>query len=440
MNAAPPLADFSTTSAIIALVVLAAVFLIGTISKLQMGIAAIVAATLVGPTLFGESVADIESGFPLGLFFTLVGVTYLFSIATSNGTVNWIVGQGLRLIGGKARWFPFVMFGVTALLTAIGAATPAAAAILMPIALSFSKRNELNPLPMAMAIVQGATAGSFSPMGVYGIIVDSVVNRSGEELTTLYRPLATWAIVFLVSFLIFLVSWFMYRQPAPVNEDADPEEIMLEEHPQLQGRETTFERIATIGGILLMALLVLAFGLDVGLTALAVGAALTLLFPKSAKSGVAHIAWPTILLVGGIVTYVSMLERQGVIAWIGGAAAELGTPKIAAIIILLVGAVVSAFASTTGILGALIPLSVPFLVTAGGGPAAISATMLIGALCVSASAVDVSPFSTNGALAVANATYQSDYVYRRLFVISWALIFLAPLATWTLMILPPWGG
>lgn len=435
-----PLNDFSTASAIISLLVLALVFVVGTVSKLQMGIAAIVAATIVGPLVFGESVAELESGFPLSLFFTLVGVTYLFSIATNNGTVNWIVGQGLKLIKGQAKWFPFVMFGVTALLTAIGAATPAAAAILMPIALGFSRRNELNPLPMAMAIIQGATAGSFSPMGVYGIIVGSVVNRSGEQLIALYQPMITWPIVFLISFAIFLASWFMYRQPAPVDEDADPEEITLEDHPELDNRETSIERVVTVIGIVIMAMLVLVFGFDVGLTALAIGAALTLLFPKSAKGSVTHIAWPTILLVGGIVTYVSMLERQGVIEWIGHLAAGLGTPKIAAIIILFVAAIVSAFASTTGILGALIPLSVPFLVTVGGAPAAVSATMLIGALSVSASAVDVSPFSTNGALAVANASYQSDYVYKRLFIVSWILIFLVPIGSWALMILPPWGG
>ena len=433
-----PSNDFSATSAIVSLIVLAIVFVIGTLSKLQMGIAAIAAATIVGPLLFGESVADLENGFPLGLFFTLIGVTYLFSIATHNGTVNWIVGQGLKLIGGQAQWFPFVMFGVTALLTAKGAATPAAAAILMPIALSFARRNSLNPVPMALAIVQGATAGSFSPMGVYGVIVDSVVHRSGEQLVALYRPMVTWAIVFLMSFSIFMVSWLIYRRPAPPN-DEEPQDTQ-ENRPELPHRETTMERGVTVAGIALMAVLVLARGFDVGLTALVVGAALTVLFPRSARGSVTTIAWPTILLVGGIVTYVSMLERQGVIEWIGHAAASLGTPKIAAIIILFVGAIVSAFASTTGILGALIPLSVPFLVAVGGAPAAINATMLIGALSVSASAVDVSPFSTNGALAVANASHHSDYVYRRLFVISWVLIFLIPVATWALMILPPWGG
>lgn len=428
-----------TASMIIALIVLVAVFVLGSVSKLQMGIAAIAAAAIVGRFIFGEPVQMIQEGFPLGLFFTLLGVTYLFALANNNGTINWIVDIGLRAVGGRARLFPFVMFVVTALLTAIGAATPAAAAILMPVALGFSRRNGLNPLPMAQAVIQGATAGSFSMMGVYGIIVGSVVNRSGEQLSQLYAPSLTWLIVFATSLGIFVLTWLLYPRPASPDGTTEP---APHANPVEEGaaHRMTAERAITLAGIAAMALAVLVLGFDVGLTALTVGAVLTLLFPASSSGAVGQIAWPTILLVGGIVTYVSMLERQGVIEWIGRFAASLGAPKLAAIVILFVGAVVSAFASTTGILGALIPLSVPFLITADGSPAALSATMLIAALAVSSSAVDVSPFSTNGALAVANAGSQSDYVYRRLLAWCWVLIVAVPLLSWAALILPPWGG
>lgn len=71
---------------------------------------------------------------------------------------------------------------------------------------------------------------------------------------------------------------------------------------------------------------------------------------------------------------------------------------------------VSAFASTTGIIGALIPLAVPFLLTDQ-----VSAVGLIAALAISSSVVDCSPFSTNGALVVANTEPDlRDMVFRRL--------------------------
>lgn len=462
------MAEIDTTTAIIALAVLVVAFLIGSVTDLHMGIMAIVATSIAGPLIFNDTISAVQRGFPLGLFFTLLGVTYLFALANNNGTVNWIVAMGLRMVAGRARLFPFVMFGITAILTAIGAATPAAAAILMPIALGFNRQNNINPMPMAQAVIQGATCGSFSPMGVYGAIINSVVKRSGQELLDLYNPTVTWLVSIVACLAIVLVTWMLYRGEGPTEaevaamargdiDDQMVEDALIDEEFGAQKAGATnaediskmtlnAERGATLAGIAIMALLVIIGPMtigqtfDVGLTALAVGAVLTLLFPKSAKGSVMQIAWPTILLVGGIVTYISMLERHGIIQWLGDTAANLGNPKIAAVIILFIGALVSAFASTTGILGALIPLSVPFLAPADGSPAAISATMLIGALAISSSTVDCSPFSTNGALGVANAAHQGDFVYKGLFKWSWILIFGTPLVTWAAMILPPWGG
>ena len=90
------------------------------------------------------------------------------------------------------------------------------------------------------------------------------------------------------------------------------------------------------------------------------------------------------LLVCGIVTYVSLLETIGTIDWLGEEVAALGTAMIAALLICYIGGVVSAFASTTGILGALIPLAVPFLQDDSG----VGAIGLITALAISSSVVD----------------------------------------------------
>ena len=474
--------DFNVTLGILALAILVGAFLIGSVTDLHMGIAAISAAAIAGPLVYGESMKTVQSGFPLDLFFTLLGVTYLFAIANNNGTVSWIVALGLRAVAGRASLFPFVMFFITALLTAIGCATPAAAAILMPIALGFNRLNNVNPLPMAQSVIQGATAGSLSPMGVYGIIAISTLRKSSPELADSYGILVAWALAIVVCLAIVVAHFLLYRKAGPSEAEAagivsemDTEGVegaLVDEEfgdfsaaaaSQEEAAKVTLnpERTLTVIGIGVMALLIVistvarnnpdmrasvlswfpAFGIfNVGLTALAIGAILTLIYPKGAKGAVMQIAWPTILLVGGIVTYVSLLERNGVIQWLGDLAAGLGNPRISSIIILFIGALVSAYASTTGILGALVPLSVPFLTTADGSPAALSTTMLVGALIISSATVDCSPFSTNGALGVANAAHQADYVYKGLFLWSWILIVGTPIVTWALMIAPPWGA
>jgi len=160
-----------------------------------------------------------------------------------------------------------------------------------------------------------------------------------------------------------------------------------------------------------------------------------MIFPKAAKGAVDKISWGTVLLIGGIVTYVSLLEDQGTVTWLGDQVAGVGVPLLAAFLICLIGAVVSAFASTTGILGALIPLAVPFLMTGQVG-----AIGLITALAISSSVVDCSPFSTNGALVVANSEEKDrEMVFKRLMQWGMSIMIVAPVVSWGLLVLPGWG-
>ena len=103
------------------------------------------------------------------------------------------------------------------------------------------------------------------------------------------------------------------------------------------------------------------------------------------------------LLICGVVTYVTALQRYGTVDAIGNSIADLDTPLLVAFLLCAVGAVTSAVASSAAILGALIPLAVPFLVQGERGVSAV-----VVALAVSATVVDCTPFSTVGALVLAN--------------------------------------
>jgi di/tricarboxylate transporter len=134
-----------------------------------------------------------------------------------------------------------------------------------------------------------------------------------------------------------------------------------------------------------------------------------------------------------VVTYVALLQNQGVVDWLGNSVANIGAPLLAALVICLIGAVVSALASTTGILTALIPLAVPFLATGQ-----VWAAGLIAALAISSSVVDCSPFSTNGALMVAySEESQRDLAYRKFMNWGWALVVLGPLVSWLALVVLP---
>ena len=128
------------------------------------------------------------------------------------------------------------------------------------------------------------------------------------------------------------------------------------------------------------------------------GAVLALVYPDAGAEGLRRIDWSTILMVGGIVTFVGVLQRMDAVDLLGHAAMDIGTPLVAAFVICMIAGLVSAFASTTGILAALVPMAVP-LATSGG----VTGWALISAMGVCASIVDASPFSTTGALLIASA-------------------------------------
>ena len=107
-----------------------------------------------------------------------MGVTYLFAIAQNNGTVDLMVRGAVHMVRGRVAFIPWVMFGITGLLTALGALGPAAVAIIAPIALGFAKQYRINPLLMGMMVIHGAQAGGFSPISIYGVTVNNIVAKA----------------------------------------------------------------------------------------------------------------------------------------------------------------------------------------------------------------------------------------------------------------------
>ncbi|MEU6697196.1 SLC13 family permease [Pseudonocardia sp. NPDC046786] len=460
---------------LITVVALGLVFLIATVLPVHMGALAFVAAFVVGTAFVGEDTDDIVGGFPGDLFVILVGVTFLFAIAKGNGTVDRLVQLAVRAVGGRIALIPWVMFGVTAVLTAAGAVVPAAVAIIAPIGMGFALRYRINPMLMGLLIINGASAGGFSPISIFGSIVNGVVSRNGLPSNPGLLFVSSFVFNLALSIVVFLLfgGRELLRRSAENAALGGSGRIAVAAEPGTSvalgggavghsrtstttggsgGRSGTgtagsggtaepehlpLERdhVLTVLGLVFLAVGALAFGLDVGFTALTVAVVLSLISPASAKAAVGQVAWPTVLLICGIVTFVALMERVGTIDWLGNLVTRIGAPLFAAILICLIGAIVSAFASTTGILGALIPLAVPFLLAGEIGPIG-----LIIALSISSSVVDSSPFSTSGALVVANApAEQTDRVFRGLMIWGFSMCAVAPLLSWLIFVVPGWG-
>jgi di/tricarboxylate transporter len=455
---------------LISILVLVVVFVIATTRSVNMGALAFAAAFGVG-TLVADLDADgIFAGFPGDLFVVLVGVTYLFAIARANGTTDWLVHAAVRLVRGRVALIPWVMFALTGALTAIGAVSPAAVAIVAPVALSFATRYSISPLLMGTMVVHGAQAGGFSPISIYGSIVNGIVEREklpGSEIGLFLASLVANLLIAAVLFAV-LGGRKLWARGAVAPEDGGapgkgggtettdtgtgtgpgssagdgtaPAAVAVRPGQDTGGAEGTGlrlnpARVATLVALVALVVAVLGFDLDAGLTAVTLAVVLSTAWPDDSRRAVGEIAWSTVLLICGVLTYVGVLEEMGTITWAGEGVGGIGVPLLAAVLLCYIGAVVSAFASSVGIMGALIPLAVPFL-----AQGEIGAVGMVAALAVSATVVDVSPFSTNGALVLAAAPdVDRDRFFRQLMVYGGIVVAAVPALAWLVLVVPGFG-
>jgi di/tricarboxylate transporter len=453
---------------LISILVLGLIFVIATVLPVNIGVLAFVAAFLVGTLVADQSTDDIIAGFPSDLFLTLVGITYLFAVAQNNGTVDWLVELAVRAVRGRVGAMPWIMFGLAAVLTAVGAVSPGAVAIIAPIALGFAVQYQISPLLMGLMVIHGAQAGGFSPISIYGGITNGVVEQAGLPLNEVATFLASLFVNLAVAVLLFMVlgGRALLRRRVEVTEapgddasrvlatspqrgaqahgdaemEARTEERELEQRPReapeaapgAQPQPSRSYQLLTVAGILALAALTLFFELDIGFVAITIGLALTLISPQLQKRAVGQVTWPEILLITGVGTYVGVLQEMGTIDYVGESVADLASPLLVALLLCFIGAVVSAFASSVAVLGSLIPLAVPFL-QAGTG---VSPVGFIAAFAVSSTIVDVSPFSTNGALVLANApeSVDRDRFFRQLVAYGALVTVLAPIVVWLVFV------
>ena len=445
---------------------LGAMFVVATALPINMGVLAFVGAFLVGTLVAGMSTKAIMAGFPAELFLTLAGITYLFALAQNNGTIDWLVRLAVRAVRGRIAAIPWIMFLVAALLTSVGAVSPAAVAIIAPIALGFAARHGIHPLMMGLMVIHGAQAGGFSPMSIYGGITNKIVAKAGLPLSEVTTMLASFGVNFAVALGLFVaLGGLKLMRRGRVEEDGElapiPPVARPQGGPQVfggaeaesygEGRRVAASRSSMLGqvqtqtfqatsvhqvitalGLVLLAVLTLGYKLDIGFVSITIGLVLSLMQPRLQKSALGQVSWPEIMLIVGVSTYVGVMEKMGTIDYVGHSVANLTSPLMAALLLCFVGAVVSAFASSTAVLGSLIPLGVPFLTGDNAG----MAIGFIAAMAVSSTIVDVSPFSTNGALVLANAKgMDRDRFFRMLLLYGAAVTVIAPIVVWSLFVL-----
>jgi di/tricarboxylate transporter len=376
----------------LAIAIFVAVFAIATFRNIHLGVLMLPAAVAVGVWLAGMPIRDILAGFPINILVLVGGVTYFFGIAQANGTIDAVIQKLIGSVGDRRALVPYVFYMITAAVASMGSSQ--AGYVMIPLAMAAARRSAVDPMLMGVALNSGMSTGGFAPTSLFGIVTVTTARQAGIDL----NPLTLLAAALIANLALLIIAAWMFpgTATAPRNAAIDP---------AAEGTRSRFapHQILTLIFIVVLVLSVvtgfsLGYQPDLGVIAFGLGAVLALLYPEAGAEGVRRIDWSTIFMVGGIVTFVGVLQHMDAVNLLGHAAMNVGTPIMAAFVICMIAGLVSAFASTAGILAALVPMAVPLAVSGG-----VAGWALMCAMGVCASIVDASPFSTTGALIVASA-------------------------------------
>ena len=165
--------------ATLSLIALVAVIVLSLTSRINVGILAVALAFPVGIYSAGWKAEAVLGLFPSSLFLTLAGVTLLFGIAQTNGTMQAVTHHGVRLLRGRTALLPPFVFLLACLISTSGPGAIATTALLAPLAMGLAYRAKAPMLLMALMVGNGANAGNLSPISAIGAIVQTLMEKAG---------------------------------------------------------------------------------------------------------------------------------------------------------------------------------------------------------------------------------------------------------------------
>ena len=365
--------------------------LISCFSRLNVGVLSVALAWIVGVHFGGLPVNTVMAGFPSQLFLTLAGVTLVFAMAQSNGTLEQLTHHAVRVCRGNAGTIPIMFFVLGAALSSMGPGNIATAALLTPIAMATASRAGIPLFLMAIMVGNGANSGALSPFAPTGIIVNGIMAKNqmpGLEMQAYFYNLAAHALMAFAGYAIFGgLNLFARERTVEVVDTKD-------------AKSFTSKQWITLGVLAALIVSVLAFKAHVGLAAFV--AAVLLVAARAADDGEAIklMPWRVIMMVCGVTVLIALVERFQGLDLMVSLIAKLSSPNTVTFVVALLTGIVSIYSSTSGVvLPAFLPL-VPGLAAQLPGASAVGIAM---SMNIGGHLVDVSPLSTIGALCIASA-------------------------------------
>ena len=406
---------------IVAAIVLA-VFL-GYKTKINTGFFCIVFAYLIGCFAVGLKTKDVIGMWPTSTMFVIISVSLFYNFAALNGTLEKLSGSLLYACRKFPGMLPFALFFVAVILSVMGAAYFTVLAFLAPITMAICEESKMDKLTGAVAINCGALAGGNFPTAALGVIfrglMDTAYEGAGQPaLADTFGPeMKVFGLAIVFSLILIAIFRFGFKSNREIGKG-----VTFKKPEAYDPKQKT-----TLNLMLIMMAVVLIFPLlklllpnvgfiktvagkiDVGLVAFIFTVIGLLLKLAPQKDIIAKVPWNTILMIAGAGMLIGVAVKAGTIEavshWIGNNVPTFLVP----IAFSFIGAFMSFFSSTTGVVcPALFPLIPGIAAATGLNPITLFACTILGAQSSA-----ISPFSSGGSLIL--GSYGNDEERNKLF-------------------------
>ncbi len=406
---------------IVAAIVLA-VFL-GYKTKINTGFFCIVFAYLIGCFAVGLKTKDVIGMWPTSTMFVIISVSLFYNFAALNGTLEKLSGSLLYACRKFPGMLPFALFFVAVILSVMGAAYFTVLAFLAPITMAICEESKMDKLTGAVAINCGALAGGNFPTAALGVIFRGLMDTAYEgaglpALADTFGPeMKVFGLAIVFSLILIAIFRFGFKSNREIGKG-----VTFKKPEAYDPKQKTTLRLMLImmAVVLIFPLLKLLFPsvgfiktvagkIDVGLVAFIFTVIGLLLNLAPQKDIIAKVPWNTILMIAGAGMLIGVAVKAGTIEavshWIGNNVPTFLVP----IAFSFIGAFMSFFSSTTGVVcPALFPLIPGIAAATGLNPITLFACTILGAQSSA-----ISPFSSGGSLIL--GSYGNDEERNQLF-------------------------
>lgn len=438
-----------STAAIASIIALAIVVIISCVNEdLNVGFLGIGFGIIVGGVFGATPGVKVLSYFPTGLFMVLVGVTFLFGMAQTNGTMEKLTAYSVRLCKGNTAIVPLIIFLLTTIVTTIGPGNIAGTALMAPVAMAIATRIGMPAFLMTLIVVGAANGAAFSPFAPTGIISNELIAKMAPALGITDLSGLAWKIHFnseVAQGVVNIGGFFLLGGWAWINKQRgaaiDIEELAPKPEPFSKHQMLTLSMVG------LLILLVIIPGLapmkpilkanawfanmisNVGTVAFVLSCVLMLTGSGDSKKAIKVMPWGVILMVCGVTVLIEVMDKAGGLKAMVKMIGAISNPVTVNAWLGLITGIISAYSSSSGVVMPMFLPMVPGLIkeVGGGNPIALISSINIGAHLV-----DTSPLSTLGALCIACAGDHEDKakLFRNLLIWGLAMSVVGAFVCW----------